>query len=121
MDVVAGATSGGRGGGRGMFAACVALFAAWSDVDGGGAVHATLPVEDRARLHDALRWSPMGTVRRSTKCAIGRPSAGAPAPYESRDAYALESGKAVMRLIADGIRPRDICTKKAFETDRSPG
>ena len=42
-------------------------------------------------------------------------SAGAPAPYESRDAYALESGKAVMRLIADGIRPRDICTRKAFE------
>jgi dihydroxy-acid dehydratase len=42
-------------------------------------------------------------------------SAGAPAPYESRDAYAAESGKAVMRLIADGIRPRDICTKKAFE------
>jgi dihydroxy-acid dehydratase len=42
-------------------------------------------------------------------------SAGAPAPYESRDAFATESGKAVMRLIADGIRPRDICTKKAFE------
>ena len=42
-------------------------------------------------------------------------SAGAPAPYESRDAYALESGKAVMRLLADGIRPRDICTRKAFE------
>jgi dihydroxy-acid dehydratase len=42
-------------------------------------------------------------------------SAGSPAPYESRDAYALESGKAVMRLIADGLRPRDICTKKAFE------
>ena len=42
-------------------------------------------------------------------------SAGAPAPYESRDAYALESGKAVMRLVSDGIRPRDICTRKAFE------
>ena len=42
-------------------------------------------------------------------------SAGAPAPFESRDAFALESGKAVMRLLADGIRPRDICTKKAFE------
>ena len=42
-------------------------------------------------------------------------SAGAPAPYESRDAYALASGKAVMRLVADGIRPRDICTRKAFE------
>jgi len=42
-------------------------------------------------------------------------SAGAPAPYESRDAYALESGKAVMRLLADGIRPRDIATRAAFE------
>jgi dihydroxy-acid dehydratase len=42
-------------------------------------------------------------------------SAGAPAPYESRDEYAMASGKAVMRLIADGIRPRDICTRKAFE------
>jgi dihydroxy-acid dehydratase len=42
-------------------------------------------------------------------------SAGAPAPYESRDAYALDSGKAVMRLLAEGIRPRDIATRKAFE------
>ncbi|WP_295554967.1 dihydroxy-acid dehydratase [uncultured Hyphomicrobium sp.] len=42
-------------------------------------------------------------------------SAGAPAPYQSRDEYAAESGKAVMRLIAQGIRPRDICTRKAFE------
>src|SRR5437660_6811195 len=42
-------------------------------------------------------------------------SAGAPAPYESRDEYALASGKAVMRLVADGIRPRDICSRKAFE------
>ncbi len=42
-------------------------------------------------------------------------SAGAPAPYESRDAYAAASGKAVMRLLADGVRPRDICTMKAFE------
>jgi dihydroxy-acid dehydratase len=42
-------------------------------------------------------------------------SAGAPAPYESRDEYALASGKAVMRLVADGIRPRDIATRKAFE------
>jgi dihydroxy-acid dehydratase len=42
-------------------------------------------------------------------------SAAAPAPYESRDAYAAASGKAVMRLIADGIRPRDIATRKAFE------
>lgn len=42
-------------------------------------------------------------------------SAGAPAPYESRDEYALESGKAVMRLVADNLRPRDIVTRKALE------
>lgn len=42
-------------------------------------------------------------------------SAGAPAPYESRDHYGVESGKAVMRLVADNIRPRDICTREAFE------
>ena len=42
-------------------------------------------------------------------------SAGAPAPDTSRDHYAVESGKAVMRLLADGIRPRDIATRKAFE------
>src|SRR5665648_1262008 len=42
-------------------------------------------------------------------------SAGAPAPFESRDVYALESGKAVMNLLARGIRPRDICTREAFE------
>ena len=42
-------------------------------------------------------------------------SAGAPAPDERRDHYAIESGTAVMRLLADGIRPRDIATRKAFE------
>jgi dihydroxy-acid dehydratase len=42
-------------------------------------------------------------------------SAGAPAPDTSRDQFALESGWVVMRLIADGIRPRDIATRKAFE------
>ena len=42
-------------------------------------------------------------------------SAGAPAPYDSRDAYAEASGEAVMRLLRDRIRPRDICTRKAFE------
>ena len=42
-------------------------------------------------------------------------SAGAPAPYESRDAYAEASGKAVMALIEKNIRPRDIVTRKALE------
>jgi len=42
-------------------------------------------------------------------------SAGAPAAYESRDQYALASGQAVMRALADGLRPRDIVTLKALE------
>ena len=41
-------------------------------------------------------------------------SAGAPAPYESRDEYGYASGKAVMSLLASGLRPRDIVTKKAL-------
>jgi len=42
-------------------------------------------------------------------------SAGAPAPYLSRDEFAAASGRAVMELLASGIRPRDIVTKKALE------
>lgn len=42
-------------------------------------------------------------------------SSGTPAPYESRDEYAYQSGKAVMNLIANNIKPRDIVTKKALE------
>ena len=42
-------------------------------------------------------------------------SAGAPAPYESRDEYAQASGNAVVDLIRQQLRPRDICTLKAFE------
>lgn len=42
-------------------------------------------------------------------------SAGAPAPYESRDEYAYQSGRAVMHLIEKNIRPRDIVTLKALE------
>jgi dihydroxy-acid dehydratase len=42
-------------------------------------------------------------------------SAALPAPYESRDQYAVASGEAVMRLIEQNIRPRDICTRQAFE------
>ncbi|CAN5270073.1 dihydroxy-acid dehydratase [soil metagenome] len=42
-------------------------------------------------------------------------SSALPAPYLDRDAYAVASGEAVMRLIEKNIRPRDICTRKAFE------
>ena len=42
-------------------------------------------------------------------------SSGAPAPYESRDAYATASGVAVMRLLEKGIRARDVVTRKSLE------
>jgi dihydroxy-acid dehydratase len=42
-------------------------------------------------------------------------SAGAPAPYESRDEYATASGRAVMNLLQHNIRPRDIVTMKSLE------
>ncbi|MFP4098433.1 MAG: dihydroxy-acid dehydratase [Alphaproteobacteria bacterium] len=43
-------------------------------------------------------------------------SAGAPAPYETRDEYAYASGQAVVELIRNGgPRPRDIVTRKSLE------
>jgi dihydroxy-acid dehydratase len=42
-------------------------------------------------------------------------SAGTPAPYDSRDAYAEASGEAVMNLLRLNLRPRAIATRKAFE------
>ncbi len=42
-------------------------------------------------------------------------SAGAPAPYESRDEYAYASGEMIVQLIKNNIRPRDIITRKSLE------
>ncbi len=42
-------------------------------------------------------------------------SAGAPAPYEDRDRWAVESGRAVMGLLDSRLRPRDIVTRQALE------
>lgn len=42
-------------------------------------------------------------------------SSGPPASYESRDDYAFQSGEAVMNLIKNKIRPRDIVTRKSLE------
>jgi dihydroxy-acid dehydratase len=42
-------------------------------------------------------------------------SAGAPAPYESRDRFAEAAGEQVMALIRAGLRPRDIVTPKSLE------
>jgi dihydroxy-acid dehydratase len=42
-------------------------------------------------------------------------SAGAPAPYEDRDRFAVASGRAVMALVENQLRPRDIVTLEALE------
>jgi dihydroxy-acid dehydratase len=42
-------------------------------------------------------------------------SAGVPAPYEERDRFAYESGRAVVALIESGLRPRQIVTRQALE------
>jgi dihydroxy-acid dehydratase len=39
----------------------------------------------------------------------------APAPYKSREDVAVAAGRQVMELLAKNIRPRDICTREAFE------
>jgi len=38
-----------------------------------------------------------------------------PAPYESREEIAIAAGRQVMTLLERNIRPRDICTREAFE------
>jgi dihydroxy-acid dehydratase len=38
-----------------------------------------------------------------------------PAPYKSREEVAVAAGKQIMYLLEHNIRPRDICTKAAFE------
>jgi dihydroxy-acid dehydratase len=42
-------------------------------------------------------------------------SSGPPAEVLSRDDFALKAGDTVMSLLANGIRPRAICTREAFE------
>jgi dihydroxy-acid dehydratase len=56
----------------------------------------------------------MATVSEAIGLALPG-SAGSPAPYEDRDRWAVESGRAVVKLIESGLRPRDIVTLKALE------
>jgi dihydroxy-acid dehydratase len=56
----------------------------------------------------------MATVSEAIGLALPY-SAGAPAPYEIRDAFCMTAGEQVVALIAEGIRPRDIVTRKALE------
>ncbi len=56
----------------------------------------------------------MATVSEAIGLALPY-SAGAPAPYEIRDAFCMTAGQVVMDLVKSGIRPRDIVTRKALE------
>ncbi len=56
----------------------------------------------------------MATVSEAIGLALPY-SAGAPAPYEIRDAFCMTAGEKVMELIALNIRPRDIVTRRALE------
>src|SRR6201993_3334597 len=56
----------------------------------------------------------MATVSEAIGLALPY-SAGAPAPYEIRDAFCMTAGEKVMELIAKNIRPRDIVTRKSLE------
>ncbi len=52
----------------------------------------------------------------SEALGMALPGSASPAAVDSRrDALALETGRAVVGLLAAGIRPRDIMTKDAFE------
>jgi dihydroxy-acid dehydratase len=42
-------------------------------------------------------------------------SSGPPAEVLARDDFALKAGEQVMNLVAQNLRPRTICTRKAFE------
>jgi dihydroxy-acid dehydratase len=56
----------------------------------------------------------MATVSEAIGLALPY-SAGAPAPYEIRDAFCMTAGEQVMELVKSGLRPRDIVTRKALE------
>jgi dihydroxy-acid dehydratase len=56
----------------------------------------------------------MATVSEAIGLALPY-SAGAPAPYEIRDAFCMTAGEQIVNLIVEGIRPRDIVTRKALE------
>ncbi len=56
----------------------------------------------------------MATVSEAIGLALPG-SAGSPAPYEERDRFAVDSGRAVMALVESGLRPRDIVTRRALE------
>src|SRR5262249_26878613 len=61
-----------------------------------------------------FRANTMATVSEAIGLALPY-SAGAPAPYEIRDAFCMTAGEQIVELIKSGLRPRDIVTRKALE------
>src|SRR3989449_3649256 len=56
----------------------------------------------------------MATVSEAIGLALPY-SAGAPAPYEMRDAFCMTAGEMILDLVKARLRPRDIVTRKALE------
>src|SRR4030081_2677412 len=61
-----------------------------------------------------LTANTMATVSEAIGLALPY-SAGAPAPYEIRDAFSMTAGEQIVDLIKTNLRPRDIVTLKALE------
>src|SRR5262249_27192974 len=55
----------------------------------------------------------MATVSEAIGLALPY-SAGAPAPYEIRDAFCMTAGEQIMDLIKGRVRPRDLLTRKGL-------
>jgi dihydroxy-acid dehydratase len=96
------------------------MFEAVGNWQGGTLSEAALDVLERVTCPSAgacggqFTANTMACVSEAIGLALPN-SSGAPAPYKSRDEYAIASGKAVMNLIEKNIRARDICTRQAFE------
>src|SRR6202140_1477286 len=56
----------------------------------------------------------MATVSEAIGLALPY-SAGAPAPYEIRDAFCTTAGEKIMELIAPNIRPRELSPRRSLE------
>ena len=96
------------------------MFAAVGRQQSGSLTEAELEILERVACPSAgacggqFTANTMACVSEAIGLALPN-SAGAPAPYESRDAYAEASGAAVMKLIEKNLRARDIVTRKSLE------
>jgi len=96
------------------------MFEAVGRHQGGTLSDAALSILERAACPSAgacggqFTANTMACVSEAIGLALPQ-SAGAPAPYESRHQYADASGRAVMGLLAQNIRARDVVTREALE------